>query len=194
VRSYAAAAEAWRYTAAYACGGEEPVGAPIAHYGSEAIMCQKASSLLCLVVLVCIPATGLIGALSGCGGNTANGPTTPSLDAPRYDGQWKGTTSQGRPITFTVSLDQKVTAITVGYSFSGCSGLNAFSGLNLDIGNGPNPATSLGPGFGSGPPDGPNYTQVYGSFSSNTTATGSMIFGDYPSCGNAAGIWTATRN
>jgi hypothetical protein len=159
-------------------------------------MGQKTSSWLCLVVLVCIPATGLIGGLSGCGGSTANNPTTPSGDAQRYDGQWKGTTSQGRPITFTVSLDQKVTAITVGYSFSSCAGLNTFSGLNLDIGNGPNPATSLGPGFGfgSGPPDGPNYTQLYGSFSSNTTATGSMIFGSYPGCGNAAGIWTATRN
>jgi hypothetical protein len=111
-------------------------------------------------------------------------------------GQWKGTTSQGKPLTFTVSLDQKVTAITVGYSFNGCSGLNTFSNLNLDIGNGPNPATTLGPGFGfgSGPPDGPNYTQVYGSFSSNTTATGSVIFGSYPGCGNWGEIWTATRS
>jgi len=135
-------------------------------------MSQKTSSLLCLAVLVCIPATLLIAGLSGCGGSTVNSPTT-SGDTPRYDGQWKGTTSQGRPITFTVSLDQKVTAITVGYSFNGCSGLNTFSNLNLDIGNTPNPATTLGPGFGfgSGPPDGPNYMQVYGSFSSSTTAT-----------------------
>jgi hypothetical protein len=179
----------------YGCGDGEPVGGPIAHYGSEAIMGQKTSSLLCLAVLVCIPATLLIGGLSGCGGSTVNSPTT-SGDTPRYNGQWKGTTSQGRPITFTVSLDQKVTAITVGYSFNGCSGLNTFSNLNLDIGNTPNPATTLGPGFGfgSGPPDGPNYTQVYGSFSSNTTATGSVIFGGYPGCGNAGGIWTATRD
>jgi hypothetical protein len=158
-------------------------------------MGRKTSSFLCLAVLVCILATGLIGGSSGCGGSAANGPTTPGGDA-RYDGQWKGTTSQGRPITFTVSSDQKVTAITVGYSFGGCSGLNTFSSLNLDIGNGPNPATNLGPGFGfgSGPPDGSNYTQVYGSFSSNTTATGSVIFAGYPGCGNAAGIWTATRD
>jgi hypothetical protein len=95
-----------------------------------------------------------------------------------------------------VSVDQKVTAITVGYSFNGCSGLNTFSNLNLDIGNTPNPATTLGAGFGfgSGPPDAANYTQVYGSFSSNSVATGTVIFGAYSACGNAVGIWTATRD
>jgi hypothetical protein len=131
--------------------------------------------------------------MSACG----NSPTTPSSGGPaRYDGQWSGTTSQGRPITFTVSSEQKVTAITVGYSFNGCSGVNTFSNLNLDIGNPPNPtAPSLGPsfGYGSGPPDGPNYTQVLGSFTANTTATGSVIFGGYPGCGNTSGIWTATK-
>jgi hypothetical protein len=123
--------------------------------------------------------------------------TTPSPGArPGYDGQWSGTTSQGGPITFTVSSDQKVTAITVGYRFNGCSGANTFSNLNLDIGNPPNPnAPTIGPGFGygSGPPDGPSYTQIYGSFTSNTTATGSVIFGAFPGCGNAVGIWSATR-
>jgi hypothetical protein len=157
-------------------------------------MGQKTSSWQCLAILVCVPTTILIGSVSGCGGSTIKSPT--SGDTPRYDGQWKGTTSQGRPITFTVSVDQKVTAITVGYSFNGCSGLNTFSNLNLDIGTTPNPATTLGPGFGfgSGPPDGPNYMQVYGSFSSNTTAMGSVIFGGYAGCGNAGGIWTATRD
>jgi hypothetical protein len=148
-----------------------------------------------LVVLISILVL-LTGGSSGCGTGTASSPTTPAGGATRYDGQWKGTTSQGRPITFAVSLEQKVTAITVGYSFNGCSGLNTFSNLNLDIGNTPNPATTLGPGFGfgSGAPDGPNYTQVYGSFSSNTTASGSVVFGAYPGCGNGGGIWTATRD
>ena len=113
-----------------------------------------------------------------------NSPTIPSSGG--YDGQWSGTTSQGRTITFTISPDQKVTAITAGYSFSGCSGSNTFSNLNLDIGTPPNPASPSGPGFGfgSGPPDGPDYTQVYGSFSSGSTATGTVIFGDYSGCGN----------
>jgi hypothetical protein len=124
-------------------------------------------------------------------------PTTPSSGGSgRYDGQWSGTTSQGRPITFTVSSEQKVTAITVGYSFNGCSGMNTFSNLNLDIGNPPNPTSpSLGPsfGYGSGPADGPNYTQVLGSFTASTSATGSVIFGGYSGCATAVGSWTATR-
>ena len=134
--------------------------------------------------------------LSACA-NSDRGPTPPTPAASlRYDGEWSGTTSQGRPITFTVSSDQRVTAITVGYSFNGCSGVNTFSNLNLEIGNLPNASTlTLGPGFGygSGPPDGPRYTQIYGSFTSSTTATGSVIFGDYPGCGNSAGIWSATK-
>src|SRR5688572_3634048 len=32
-------------------------------------------------------------------------------------GEWEGTTSQGKPITFTVSPDEKVTSIIVGYGF-----------------------------------------------------------------------------
>jgi hypothetical protein len=138
----------------------------------------------------------LCASLSACG-NSISGPTPPTPAASfRYDGEWSGTTSQGRPISLTVSSDQSVTAITVGYSFNGCSGVNTFSNLNLAIGNPPNASSpTLGPGFGygSGPPDGPHYTQVYGSFTSSTTATGSVIFGDYPGCGNSGAIWSATK-
>ncbi len=45
--------------------------------------------------------------MSSCNGGGTS-PTTVS-----YDGQWIGTTFQGRPIAFTVSSDQKVTAITI---------------------------------------------------------------------------------
>src|SRR5437867_6348432 len=61
-----------------------------------------------------------------------------------------------------------------------CSGVNMFSSLDLVIGSPPNPsAVTSGPGFGygSGPPDGPHYTQIYGSFTSSTTATGSVKIG-----------------
>jgi hypothetical protein len=136
-------------------------------------------------------------AIALCALMSACSPTTPSPGGPpSYDGQWSGMTSQDRPMTFTVSPDHKVTAITVGYSFNGCSGVNTFSNLNLDIGNPPNPAApTLGPGFGygSGAPDGPNYTQVYGSFTSSTTATGSVVFVGYPGCGNTGAFWTATK-
>ena len=68
--------------------------------------------------------------IAWCAVMSACSPTTPSSAA--LDGQWTGTTSQGTPITFTVSSDQKVTAISVGYSFNGCSGVQTFSNLNLE--------------------------------------------------------------
>jgi hypothetical protein len=135
--------------------------------------------------------------LSACGGSDST-PITPSPgETLRYDGQWSGTTSQGKPITFTVASDQKVTAITVEYNFGGCSGLKTFSGLNLEIVYPPVRTTPLtpGPGFGygSGSPEAPNYTQLAGWFTSSTMANGTVVFGGYPGCGNAVGIWTATR-
>jgi hypothetical protein len=151
--------------------------------------------LACVTLVFCI-AVGSI--TSACG--SADAPTEPSAPGPsRYDGQWTGTTSQGRAIRFSVSTDQKVTTITIGYAFGNCSGENTFSNLSLDVGYpslpGRLPSTGPGPGFGygSGPPDGPNYTQVYGWFSSSTTSTGSVAFGDFQGCGNAGGIWTATK-
>src|SRR6267142_4658669 len=127
------------------------------------------SGLLFLSTALCV-------SMSAC----QSSPPMPSPGAaPGYDGQWSGTTSQGRPITFAVSSDQKVTAITVGYNFNGCSGSKTFSNLALDNGTPPNsfvPSAGPGFGYGSGPPDGPNYTQVYGAFSSNASATGSAIF------------------
>src|SRR5215204_825321 len=62
---------------------------------------------------------------SGCGGPTDPSPST-------LEGQWSGTTSQGTPISFTVSSDQKVTAITVGYTFNGCAGTQTFANLSLE--------------------------------------------------------------
>lgn len=131
---------------------------------------------------------------AACSSN-ASAPTSPPGVMASYGGEWNGMTSQGMPISFTIS-DQKVTSISVGYNFSGCNGTNLFSNLNLAIGYPPNPSAPYpGPGFGfgSGAPDGPNYTQVYGTFSSSTAATGSMIFGAYSGCGNSLGIWSATR-
>src|SRR4051812_50226850 len=39
-----------------------------------------------------------------------------------FAGEWTGTTSQGRPITFTVSGDLRITAVAVDFAFAGCSG------------------------------------------------------------------------
>jgi hypothetical protein len=124
--------------------------------------------------------------------------TAPSA-APGYDGQWSGTTSQGRPIAFTVSSNH-VTAVTVGYSFASCSGSKTFSNVNVEIvdrsgpGPGGQPTPNISPGFayGSGAPDGSS-VQIQGFFRSNTTADGVVVFAEYPGCGDGFGFWTATK-
>ena len=69
-------------------------------------------------------------AAAGCGGSSS--PTTPT--APRgYSGQWSGMTQQGQPITFTISPDEKLTSIVVGYNFNGCSGTQNYSSLAVEI-------------------------------------------------------------
>ena len=64
--------------------------------------------------------------LSACG--NPSGPSKAS-----YEGQWTGTTAQGKTVTFTISPDENVTAITVGHEFNGCSGTQTFSSLSLSI-------------------------------------------------------------
>ena len=132
--------------------------------------------------------------LSACG---STNPSSASLD-----GQWSGTTSQGTPISFTVSSDQKVTAINIGYSFNGCSGTQTFSNLNLDTA----PMVTCIPGpcpnellsyrafnYATGSVDGPA-TAVMGRFSFTTRAEGQASFRDYPACGTAVGVaWSATK-
>jgi hypothetical protein len=127
-------------------------------------------------------------------------PTTPSSAS--LDGQWSGTTSQGTPITFTVSSDQKVTALSVGYSFNGCSGMQTFSNLNLETAPtltcipGPCPTTASSYrafSYSAGSIDGP-FTTVNGLFMLTTSAEGQVAFRNYPGCGSAAGIgWTAAK-
>ena len=138
--------------------------------------------------------------IAWCGLMSACGPTTPSSAG--LEGQWSGTTSQGTPIAFTVSSDQKVTAINIGYSFNGCSGMQTFSNLNLETapmvtcipGPCPNTVSSYRAfGYSARSIDGPS-TTVNGLFTLATRAEGQAAFRDYPGCGTAVGIaWTATR-
>ena len=112
-------------------------------------------------------------------------------------------TSQGVPIAFTVSPDETVTAITLGYSFNACSGSQTFSNLNVPTapevicvpGPCPGPVSSYRAfhysdgQFGSGP-----LTTVNGLFLPGNRAQGLAAFVDYPGCGTATGVeWTATR-
>lgn len=118
-------------------------------------------------------------------------------------GEWKGSTSQGRSITFIVSKDgENVTSLMVGYDFNGCSGTREF--LQLDIPTKPDVTCIPGPcsgtavsyrGFGFSDATSANrpYTQVNGVFLPGNLAKGQAIFSGYPDCGSATVEWTATR-
>jgi hypothetical protein len=139
--------------------------------------------------------------VAGCaavGACNNGGVTSPITSGSSYTGEWSGTTSQGVPISFSVSADQTVTSITVGFRFNGCSGSNTFSNLSLQIGQSPFPPrqptpTDPGFGFGSGPPEGADYTQVLGTFTSSQTSTGSLSLLNFTNCGNALATWNATK-
>jgi hypothetical protein len=118
-------------------------------------------------------------------------------------GEWSGTTSQGMPIAFTVSSDETVTAITIGYDFNECSGSSAYSDLNVPTAPQvtciPGPCSGvvtsyrafayLNGSFGSGP-----VTQINGLFLPGNQARGQVTFTDYPSCGTAPPAeWTARK-
>jgi hypothetical protein len=146
--------------------------------------------MLLLMVTVCVAA-------SAC---NRSGVTTPSTSGSSYTGEWSGTTSQGAPISFSVSADQTVTSITVGYKFNGCSGTSTFANVSLKIPTAQSPFPPRVPtpipgfGYGSGPPEGANYIQVVGIFPSDQTSTGSLAFLNFSNCGNAVASWNATRH
>ena len=134
---------------------------------------------------------------AACGGNAA-APSPASLSA----GEWQGTTAQGAAITFTVSSEEILTRLSVGYSFNGCTGTQTFS--NLAVATAPDVTCIPGPcspaeqgyralNFSSGARTGPT-TTVNGVFLPDNRAQGQVWFQDYPGCGSAAGVqWTATR-
>lgn len=136
--------------------------------------------------------------------SACRGPTTPSAAAGSLSvGQWSGVTSQGMPIAFTVSPDETVTTITLGYSFNGCSGSQTFANLNIrtapDVTCIPGPCSGTLTSYrafsysdgavGSAP-----RTTVNGLFLPGNRAEGLAGFFDYPGCGTATRVgWTATR-
>lgn len=123
---------------------------------------------------------------------------TSSLSA----GQWQGTTAQGVPIAFSVSREEKVTSITLGYDFNDCLGTRRF--LELSVPTAPDVHCIPGPcprtatsyrafSHSEGTPGAGPYTQVNGVFLPRGQARGQAVFSDYPQCGSATVEWTATR-
>jgi len=107
------------------------------------------------------------------------------------------------PIAFTVSSDEAVTTITVGYSFNSCSGTQTFSNLSVPTAPDVNciPGPCSGPissyrafGYENGSVGSGPSTTVNGLFLPGGRAQGQVSFRDYPVCGTAASVpWTATR-
>jgi hypothetical protein len=117
-------------------------------------------------------------------------------------GEWEGTTTQGKPISFTVSRDEKLTSLIVGYEFNGCSGTREFFQLKVptapDLTCIPGPcsytaATYRGFGFSDGQLAGEPSTQINGVFLPRNQAKGQAVFRNFPNCGSATVQWTATR-
>jgi hypothetical protein len=141
--------------------------------------------------------------LAVCGCQGSSGPSSPSSSAGAYAGQWSGTTAQGRPITFTIGPNDKVTAITLDHAFSSCAGSQSFSNLSISIVPqvecipAPCPASltsfrqfdyDTGNGFTA-----PN-TEVHGIFMSTSRAEGSVNFRNFQGCGTVLGVsWTASK-
>ncbi len=143
-----------------------------------------------------VPMFALCALLSACG--NPSGPSNAS-----YEGQWTGTTAQGKTVTFTISPDENVTAITVGYEFNGCSGTQTFSGLSLSIAPQvqciPAPCSNqlmsyraFGYSVGN-PVEGPA-TSLNAVFTSSARVEGLAHFREYPGCGSAMSVpWSATK-
>jgi hypothetical protein len=133
---------------------------------------------------------------SACG--NPSGPSKAS-----YEGQWTGTTAQGKTVTFTISPDEKLTAITVGHEFNGCSGTQTFSNLSLSIAPQiqciPAPCSNQlmsyrAFGYQTGDPvEGPA-TSLNAVFISGDRVEGMVNFRLFPGCGSAMGVvWSATK-
>jgi hypothetical protein len=117
-------------------------------------------------------------------------------------GEWSGTTSQGRLIAFSISQDEKVTSITIGHDFNGCSGVQTFANLNLATSPTvfcipepcPPAVTSYRAfNFTSGERNGP-LISINALFLSSRRAEGTVGFRDFPECGTVVGApWTAAK-
>ena len=127
----------------------------------------------------------------------------PSSSSSLSVGQWTGTTAQGAAIAFSVSSDEALTTISVGYNFNDCSGTQVFSSLSVPTA--PNVTCIPGPCpdtlssyrsffYSNGTRGAGPATTVNGLFLPGGRAQGMVSFLDYPGCGTATSVeWTALR-
>ena len=116
--------------------------------------------------------------LAACDSPNPAGPSGPG-----YAGEWSGQTFQGRVITFTVSAEQKVTAISVSYSIDSCSGSETFQ--NLDV-----PLIAVGRGgfgYDAKLPNGV-VLQIQGYFITAQNVSGGLLIYGPPACGTSETI------
>ena len=136
--------------------------------------------------------------VSACGS-----PSSPSGGQANYEGQWSGTTAQGRPVTFAISSDQNLTTLTVGHEFNGCSGSQTFSSLSVSIM--PNVQCIPAPcsnqllsyrafNYSVGRSLEEPGTSINGLFVSTDRAEGLVHFRGFPGCGDALSVpWSASK-
>lgn len=107
-----------------------------------------------------------------------------------FNGDWAGTTSQGRAIRFSV-VDLRITAVTVEYAFSGCTG-SVTAPASAPLQNPSGTASAVVTNAPNGP-SGPSRTVVNFLFPSIASANGTVQFSDFPGCGSANATWTASK-
>jgi hypothetical protein len=106
-----------------------------------------------------------------------------------FSGNWAGTTSQLKAISFTVSPDLSITGVSVDYAFSNCAG-SITTAANAPLLNTSATADAVVTYAPNGP-TGPGRAIFHFLFPSITSANGTVEFIDVPSCGSSNATWTA---
>lgn len=136
---------------------------------------------------VAVPLVAL--ALAGCGGGGDGGPSTPSIS---YAGAWGGTTSQGKTFQFYVE-PEGIRLIAVGYDVAGtaCTS-NVVAFLPRET---PDTAFAIsGTTLSALSASATRTITIAGSFSSDSTASGTLAV-DHATCNGSISVtWTATRS
>lgn len=131
-----------------------------------------------------------LAALAAVGGASACGDSTDPIDEGDVVGEWSGTTSQGRPVAFTVSEDG-VTDAQFGYSMSrSCTFTDVFSitapdPLEVEDARFSTGKTQVGQAV---------FVTIHGEFTSSSRATGTMLIQHAPCSDTLNLTWSATKN